>query len=333
MTDRKFDYDVALSFAGEDRVDAEELARVLKASGVRVFYDRYEASNLWGKDLYQHLAGVYKERSEFCIIILSRHYADKLWTRHELQQAQARAFLESCEYILPLIKDDTRIPGVAETTGYVDLRESSIDEVAQLVLNKLKIARRKVWHDVIGKDVVPSEKCSLDVRLGGLISRDELESLALRLFEKHGGASFKRMFICYLLPGMELNAGAWATTHFNPDLDVQILGMSLEDTRKLRDREIEIPGRQIVGRWMEQGPGVSGVVAIYREGASVFLEETFGDGSQLTRELVESQMDGSTRFEKKERNDHGEFWLLDRSGYLTAHDGDGCCLRYLLCPE
>ncbi|MBI1313416.1 TIR domain-containing protein [bacterium] len=335
MTDEVsgFDYDVALSFAGEDRAEAEALAAILKESGIRVFYDRYEAADLWGKDLYQHLASVYKDRSRFCVMILSRHYAEKLWTRHELQQAQARAFRENREYILPLRKDDTAIPGVPETIGYIDLRETPLHQAARLVFEKLGITPRQVWHDIISRDVVPGVKCSLDVRLGGPVSSIALEALARRLFDEHKGASFARMFICYLLPGMELNAGAWATTHFNPDLDVQILGMTLEQSEQLRDRQPVEDDRQIVGRWMQQGPGVSGFVTIFRQGHRVYLEETFGDGSQLSRELTESRANGETRFELKERNDHQDYWVLDRSGYLSLRDGDGWVMRYLLYPD
>jgi len=39
---KNFDYDVALSFAGPDRPMAEGLADILVASGVRVFYDKFE---------------------------------------------------------------------------------------------------------------------------------------------------------------------------------------------------------------------------------------------------------------------------------------------------
>lgn len=36
------EYDVALSFAGEDRAYVEMLAEQLKARGITVFYDRYD---------------------------------------------------------------------------------------------------------------------------------------------------------------------------------------------------------------------------------------------------------------------------------------------------
>jgi len=85
----EFDYEIAFSFAGEDRTVVEELAKRLDDKGVR---DAYEKSMLWGKDLYQHLQVVYRDRARYCIIFVSAAYARKVWTRHELKQAQARAF-------------------------------------------------------------------------------------------------------------------------------------------------------------------------------------------------------------------------------------------------
>jgi len=52
-------YEVALSFAGEDREYVARVAATLNKAGVRVFYDRYERATLWGKDLFAHLTDVY----------------------------------------------------------------------------------------------------------------------------------------------------------------------------------------------------------------------------------------------------------------------------------
>jgi hypothetical protein len=132
-----YDYDIALSFAGADRPVASELAELLEAEGVRVFYDMHEQSTLWGKDLYQHLQSVYRDRAQYCIVVLSASYATRLWPRHELKQAQARAFASNHEYILPLRLDDTEFPGVDATTGYVDLRKYSLQQVRDLICDKL----------------------------------------------------------------------------------------------------------------------------------------------------------------------------------------------------
>ncbi len=138
-TPTKYEYDVALSFAGEDRPYVSQIAEILRAYGIRVFYDVYEQHSLWGKDLYAHLDDVYRVRSRHCVMFLSRSYRKKLWTDHERRSAQARAFKESGDYILPVRLDDTDIPGVRPTTGYLDGSKLSPTEVANAICAKLGI--------------------------------------------------------------------------------------------------------------------------------------------------------------------------------------------------
>jgi len=63
------EYDVALSFAGEDRPYIEQVATGLQDAGVSVFYDGFEQVNLWGKDLAEHLGEVYGKRSRFVVVV------------------------------------------------------------------------------------------------------------------------------------------------------------------------------------------------------------------------------------------------------------------------
>jgi len=132
----QYDYDVALSFAGEDRKYVESVAAALNHLGVRVFYDRYEAVELWGKNLYEHLDDVYRKRARFCVIFVSSSYAEKLWTTHERQAAQARAFSEAGEYILPVRFDSTVIPGLLPTVSYIEAGDYSPDDLALIVARK-----------------------------------------------------------------------------------------------------------------------------------------------------------------------------------------------------
>lgn len=131
-------YDVAISFAGEDRSYAEQLANKLSEKQANVFYDSFEQTDLWGKNLYDYLSTVYSEKSKFCIMLLSKHYESKLWTNLERKSAQARAFRENREYILPIRIDDTKITGIHETVGYIDIKSHSIDEIAEMIMKKLK---------------------------------------------------------------------------------------------------------------------------------------------------------------------------------------------------
>jgi TIR domain len=137
VNDTQPDYDVALSFAGDDRPYVEAVAKALTAANVRVFYDRYETVDLWGKNLYQHLSNVYSARARYCVVFISKAYGSKLWPRHELESAQARAFQENREYILPVRFDDTELPGLHSTTGYIDLQTIGPEELAALIIRKV----------------------------------------------------------------------------------------------------------------------------------------------------------------------------------------------------
>jgi hypothetical protein len=131
-------YEVALSFAGEDRQYVEKTADELKRRHVSCFYDGYELAAIWGKDLYAHLDEIYRHRSKYTVMFISKHYAQKLWTNHERKSAQARAFAESREYILPARFDDTEVPGLLPTVGFVDLRKLTPSELADLIVKKLR---------------------------------------------------------------------------------------------------------------------------------------------------------------------------------------------------
>jgi hypothetical protein len=130
-------YDVCLSFAGEDRAPAKRLASYLTERGVRVFYDEYAKAELWGKDLYSHLDDIYRNAARYCVMFVSKNYAKKVWTNHERQSAQARAIKNHAEYVLPVRIDNTDLPGIRDTLGYIDLKKTTISEIADLISKKL----------------------------------------------------------------------------------------------------------------------------------------------------------------------------------------------------
>jgi len=135
--EKNHEYDVALSFAGEDRDYVDQVAHLLKDRGIKVFYDLFEEADLWGKDLYVHLSDVYQKRARYTVMFISKMYAEKIWTNHERRSAQARAFQDAQEYILPARFDDTEIPGVLSTVGYIGLQKRSPDDLASLIVKKI----------------------------------------------------------------------------------------------------------------------------------------------------------------------------------------------------
>ncbi|QUM86154.1 toll/interleukin-1 receptor domain-containing protein [Moritella sp. 28] len=157
-------YDVVISFAGEDRKIAEAIASNLVTRGINVFYDEYEQANLWGKDLYVHLTKIYRDESKYCLMLISENYAKKQWTNHERKAAQARAFQENSEYILPLRLDDAEIDGILGTTGYIDYRHCSLEKIISMLAEKVFQFNKlnNIYYDLVSAESV--FKKSLDFK-------------------------------------------------------------------------------------------------------------------------------------------------------------------------
>ena len=134
-------YDVAISFAGEEREWAQRIASALKERGFDVFYDESHRATLWGTNLYEQLARIYEHEAEFCILIVSQHYAEKDWTRHELRAVQARLLRDTGDYLLPLRVDDAVVEGLPANIGYLDLRQVPFESVCDYLVRKLDAKR------------------------------------------------------------------------------------------------------------------------------------------------------------------------------------------------
>lgn len=165
----EYDFDVAVSFAGEDRALVAEVVDGLKERGISVFYDQDFVSDMWGENLADYLHEVYRRRARFALIFISRHYVTRMWTRHERQSAQDRALNQPTPYLLPLRLDDTELPGLASTVGYLDAREKSVDEIVDVLLGKLGASRQEA-----------------EPRFNGKVPRTQ-EELAILLAERPAG--------------------------------------------------------------------------------------------------------------------------------------------------
>jgi len=130
-------YDVALSFAGEQRQYVDDIAKLLSAANVSFFYAPYEEAKLWGEDLTEVFEAVFLHGSRFVVLFSSADYARKMWPTFERRAAVEKAMSQNQAYILPVRFDDTAIPGVRETVGYQDARTKSPQDIARLILLKL----------------------------------------------------------------------------------------------------------------------------------------------------------------------------------------------------
>jgi len=132
------EFDIAISFASEDRRLARQLARRLQAVELLVFYDDDQQAELLGEHLLEYLISVYKDRASYCVVLISAAYVRKRWTRHEWRAAQERAFeQQEAAYILPVKLDDTTLPGLLSTIGHISVPPKTVAEAARIIHEKV----------------------------------------------------------------------------------------------------------------------------------------------------------------------------------------------------
>lgn len=71
-------------------------------------------------------------------MLVSAAYGANVWPTHERRSAQARALSQKGEYILPVRFDETEIPGLPSTVGYLRFEEYGVQGICTLLLQKLR---------------------------------------------------------------------------------------------------------------------------------------------------------------------------------------------------
>jgi hypothetical protein len=179
-----------------------------------------------------------------------------------------------------------------------------------------------VSYTIIEKTSLRSIKLSIDIRLEQKVSKDFLQKLALKLWQEEP-KKYDRIFICYYLPGMTPGSGAWATSHFNPNLNVNILGMTIEEEKALiMSKPKELSG-EIIGEWLDESPFVSAKYTLLKRNGKIIMIDKFKDGSSSEKEMIQKKQSGKLRFEEKGDNDFGEYYLIEINGRLAVYDNEG----------
>ncbi|MBD9358696.1 TIR domain-containing protein [Methylomonas albis] len=133
-----YPWDVAVSFAGEDRAIVEEFKDILNESGYTVFYDFDVQHQLWGTDLRIKLADVYANDAQYMVIFLSNHYPEKDWTNFEFEIGKEAKGKRTETYLLPVKLDDVSVVGLSSNVGYIDLRRCSPSDLANSLIEKIE---------------------------------------------------------------------------------------------------------------------------------------------------------------------------------------------------
>ena len=140
MAVNRYQYDVALSYAGENEKFVRDVYRHLRAENLKVFFAPLRAGALWGKDEREFQA-VYGPASRFVMPFISQHYATKEWPRLEFRAARKEARKRTGDFLLPVRLDSAKMPGLSAKLQYVEGRRHSAREIARMLIDS-KFPRR-----------------------------------------------------------------------------------------------------------------------------------------------------------------------------------------------
>jgi hypothetical protein len=150
------------------------------------------------------------------------------------------------------------------------------------------------------------------------ISKNNIVPVA-EYISQNEGAGCSPLFIFYFLPdetpGIDT---AWAYSHFNPQLEVGINGLSLENEATLTLLQ-PTADKNLIGIWLDTW-GLSRNVIIRKVNGEYQMTSQYSDGSGETITLTEKTVDGQERLYDEES---GTYMIIENNGKLGVYDNQG----------
>ena len=162
------------------------------------------------------------------------------------------------------------------------------------------------------------EKNQLDVEISQKLTEGQIATLAEELYNSKDQQ--RRFYIFYKLKGVENSVAAWATSHFDPELEIDITGSTTaEDINK--DKLSEKIDGEVIGKWDENKYTFSNLI-IYKKDNKIFIRTIFKDGQTSDVELTEKKTDKGIRYDYKEGGYNGEYFILNNEKGLELYNSE-----------
>ncbi len=146
----EFKYDVAISFAEEDRDAAKALSLAIEHCGLTVYYYPDQNTATFGRPLDDTLRAIYRDEARYAVVLFSQSYLDpeKQYTMIELEAIRYRMQLEPDKvYMLPVkLNESVSLTAFPDLEGITFLKwDHEPERVAAAV------------REFLGKEVVDAE--------------------------------------------------------------------------------------------------------------------------------------------------------------------------------
>lgn len=107
--DENHPFDIAISFAGENRDLARHVAAQLEQLDIHVFYDANFESNYLGKAWTKEFTRIFGLESRYVVCLLDSHHLEKIWPTFEREVFTPRVAKGA---VIPVFLDNTPVLGI-----------------------------------------------------------------------------------------------------------------------------------------------------------------------------------------------------------------------------
>ncbi|WP_445768807.1 hypothetical protein [Rheinheimera sp.] len=187
--------------------------------------------------------------------------------------------------------------------------------------NTTELPHYKITEDTVKGSI----KRTVEVELSARTDEATLQALAKEI---HGlsDANVERTFIGYRLAN-DKNQGYWATTHYNPNLEVQILGESASDYEKIKNTAS--PSGEVIGSWMANW-GYEYKMTAYNKDGKTYIQSVYSDGTSSDKVYEQSQSDKGIKLQDEGGKERAEYYIINQKGELEFWSENG---NYYTAPK
>lgn len=199
-------------------------------------------------------------------------------------------------------KEKQKNQNSVELNKEVTLQEN-IDNKKVKVLNETK-------NDSLRKVVV-------NIELTEKIKERELNKIAKKIRKFEDKDKYDKIWIFYFINGTKEGSGAWATTHYSPDLEIKILGATAKEEEKSKNTLDNVQG-EIIGKWYEEQYTSSSII-LYKKNGIIQSKTIFKNGQELLETLEEQRVSNGIKYFDK-NNEQGEYFIVLKNGDLGFYN-------------
>ena len=194
---------------------------------------------------------------------------------------------------------------VAKRKGYTKIVEVIFDRYGDSP-DKPSVSYRITQDESLG-----NIKRTVEVEIDERIDEDTLRNIAKYIKSKER-RTYQRTFIGYRMKGSRKDMINWATTHYDPDLKVEIIGADKKTYEAILSSQN--PKGEIIGSWMAEYDRLLIKLTIYKKEKTTRIRSIYMDGTSSDREIKASVLNGKKKFQLE--GETYEYFLLNSAGEL-----------------